>query len=219
MLIGSRARVVFCEGDEGEYMAAGSDKAKPQQGGSSTKNIDLEIMPLSLDNLDAAVVLFIDTFTRAPWNDVYTNILQVRQYLNHYVHASTMDEADSVSTDDLEGGDEGRAAYAHLLPFFGFVARNKRTRQVVALCCGGVKPWLEGMEAYVDEFCVAPELQGQGVGSVFFAAVENILRQSGLNGLILHTNPSYGAYDFYQRCGMSPLEDQSVLAKIITTQA
>lgn len=103
--------------------------------------------------------------------------------------------------------------YSGLLPFFAWVARVDN--EVVALCCGSLKPWIEGMHACLDEFCVAPAYQGQGVGRVFLQGIEFLLKERGINAIVTVTDPQYQGKHFYYKCGYIPLVKQAILVKLL----
>ncbi|RDY28137.1 N-acetyltransferase [Romboutsia weinsteinii] len=51
--------------------------------------------------------------------------------------------------------------------FIGYILM--RHEDIVALSVGAKKPWINGMEYYIDQFCVKESLQGNGVGSKFLS--------------------------------------------------
>lgn len=104
--------------------------------------------------------------------------------------------------------------YSGLLPFFAFVARTQD--QMVALCCGSLKPWMEGMHALIDEFCVAPAYQGRGLGRAFLQGIEQILALRGINAMVTMTDPLYQGGHFYRKCGYVAIHNQVALAKVLS---
>ena len=44
---------------------------------------------------------------------------------------------------------------------------------MIAISVGMKKPWINGMEYYIDQFCVKTDLQGKGIGSYFLKLIEN----------------------------------------------
>lgn len=110
-------------------------------------------------------------------------------------------------------GSSPSLTYRGLVPFFAFVARVEG--EIVALCCGCLKPWMEGMHATLDEFCVSPMYQGRGVGRAFLQGVEQILTKHGVNAVITVTDPMYQGGHFYRKCGYIPVPKQAALTKIL----
>ncbi|WP_315081733.1 GNAT family N-acetyltransferase [uncultured Clostridium sp.] len=130
------------------------------------------------------VDLFIDTFTKEPWNDVYESREQVVNFFNNYFNNNY---------------------------FVGYVAMLDD--KVVALSIGMKKPWIEGFEYYIDEFCISYEMQGNGIGSCFIKAIEEDIKKQEMNGMILNTEKNYPSQKFYEKNGFKVIGDLIVLGK------
>lgn len=134
--------------------------------------------------INECVDLYIDTFSKEPWNDVYESRQQVVDFFNNHIKNNY---------------------------FLGYVAIiNER---IVALSIGMKKPWINGMEYYIDEFCVSYLLQGQGIGSKFLKEIEKTIELQGINGMILNTEKGYPSYNFYEKNGFKAINDLIVLGK------
>lgn len=134
--------------------------------------------------INDCVDLFTETFTKEPWNDVYESREQVVKFIsNHYNNNYFL-------------------GYAALLD-------NK----VVALSIGMKKPWIEGFEYYIDEFCVSYEMQGRGIGTWFIKAIEEDIKKQGLNAIILNTEINKPSYKFYEKNGFKTFSDLIILVK------
>ena len=129
--------------------------------------------------------MFIDAFSREPWNEQYKSDEEVRRYFTNFLSLDSFLEFVG-----LEGG------------------------RIIALCAGMRKPWLKGVEYYIDQFCVAPEYQGQGIGSRFFAEIEHRIADWGMKGILLNTEKSYPSYDFYHKNGFAEIEGLVIMGKI-----
>ena len=81
--------------------------------------------------IEEYVGVFISVFTKEPWNDVYESRGQVRRFFENYM-------ADNY--------------------FLGFSL--ERGGACAGLCFGARKPWLGGMEYWIDQFCVAEDFSG-----------------------------------------------------------
>lgn len=144
----------------------------------------LKLIKLDENWLEACVDLAIDTFTKEPWNDVFESRDQVRTfYKNH------MDNNYFVG--------------------YGVVLEN----ELVGLSVGMMKPWIKGMEYYIDEFCIGFSYQGQGIGCKFVGLIEEAIKEEGMNAIILNTSKDYPSKTFYEKCGFEVIEDLVVLAK------
>ena len=134
--------------------------------------------------IDDCVGLFIDTFTKEPWNDVYESSEQVVNFFLNHMNNNY---------------------------FLGYAA--ELDGKVVALSVGMKKPWIQGLEYYIDEFCVSFSMQGRGIGSWFIKAIENDINEQGMNGMILNTEKGTAAQSFYEKNGFRVLGDLIVLGK------
>ena len=118
----------------------------------------MEIQTLNHRHIEASSHLFIETFSREPWNERYETDEEVKQY---FVNFLALDSC------------------------LGFVCLEEE--RLVALCIGMRKPWLKGVEYYIDQLCVAPDCQHQGIGSRFLAEIERRVKDLGMKGLLLNT--------------------------------
>lgn len=134
--------------------------------------------------IDTCVDLFIDTFTKKPWYDVYESREQVEN-LFHNHHNNNY--------------------------FIGYVA--VLDDKVVALSLGMKKPWIKGMEYYIDQFCVSYEMQGRGIGSWFIKEIEEDIKKQGMNGIMLNTEQGYPSQKFYEKNGFEIIKDVIVFGK------
>lgn len=134
--------------------------------------------------IDECVDLYIETFTKEPWNDVYESREQVENFFNNHFNNNY---------------------------FVGYAAMLDD--KIVALSIGMKKPWIAGFEYYIDEFCVNHEIQGKGIGSWFIKAIEEDIKKQGMNAMILNTEKDYPSQRFYEKNGFKSLADLIVLAK------
>lgn len=95
--------------------------------------------------------------------------------------------------------------------FLGYVLKSGMN--VIALSVGYKKPWIDGIEYYIDQFCVDYNYQGQGTGSLFIKLIENEILNEGLNAMILNTESGYPSEKFYIKNGFVKLNDLVILAK------
>lgn len=145
---------------------------------------ELFLVKIKKNMIDDCVDLFIGTFTKEPWNDVYESREQVVKFFNNHFNNNYF------------------VGYAALLD-------NK----VVALSIGMKKPWIEGFEYYIDEFCVSYEMQGRAIGSWFIKAIEVDIKEQGMNAIILNTEKDYPSQKFYEKNGFKTFNDLVILAK------
>ena len=148
------------------------------------KILEYTVTTLRQEDLDACATLYIDTFSREPWEEQFPSRAPVEQLFQDHLANNY---------------------------FAGFVAWHQHVP--MALCLGIKKPWIGGMEYYIDEFCVGYPWQRQGVGSWFLAQVEQQLGAQGIHHFLLNTHRRYAALPFYEKNGFHVLEDLVLLAK------
>lgn len=144
----------------------------------------LKLVRLDKNILEECIDLFIQTFSGEPWNDVYESREQVETFFENHIKNN------------------------YFIGYAG-VIDNK----VIALSIGMKKPWINGLEYYIDEFCVKAELQGIGVGSKFLDLIEEDIQSKGMNAMILNTEKEYPSRTFYEKNGFQIIEDLIILAK------
>ncbi|MBU3109473.1 GNAT family N-acetyltransferase [Clostridium gasigenes] len=145
---------------------------------------NLVLLKMKRNIIDECVDLFIETFTKEPWNDVYKSREQVVNFFNNHFNNNY---------------------------FVGYVAILDD--KVVALSIGMKKAWIDGFEYYIDEFCISYEMQGKGIGSWFIKAIEEDIKKQEMNGMILNTEKDYPSQKFYEKNGFEAIGDLIVLGK------
>lgn len=144
----------------------------------------LKLIKIEKNRLDECVDLFIETFSQEPWNDVYESRHQVVTFFENHMKNNYF------------------VGYAGVID-----------NQVIALSMGMKKPWINGMEYYIDEFCIKAALQGKGIGSKFIELIEADIKSQGMNAMILNTEKDYPSRTFYEKNGFQVLKDLMILAK------
>ena len=113
------------------------------------------VRKMEIATINTAVDLFIDTFSKEPWNDEYESREQVVEFFKNHFANNYFLGYELVIDGILQG-----------------------------LCIGMKKPWIKGMEYYIDEFCVSHSSQNKGLGTLFINMIEDDINQHGLNGII-----------------------------------
>lgn len=141
--------------------------------------INLRLTVLDRSNLGACAHLFRRVFSAAPWFDRYEYEGQVEDFLSRYLELDT-----------------------------ALTAVVMEEEKPVALCVGTLVPWIRGWEYLIDEFCVAPEIQGRGVGGWLLEQAAELVRKRGANALLLSTQREYPAYRFYLQHSFLPINTE-----------
>ena len=85
--------------------------------------------------------------------------------------------------------------------------------RLVGISVGKVNHWWEGTSYVIEEFCVSPACQGQGLGSRFLELIEQSIREKGVAGIFLQTDNDKPSYHFYHKNGFKDLNTHVSLYK------
>ncbi len=102
--------------------------------------------------------LFKKAFAGEPWNDDWSDRTQLLEYVK-----------------EISGG------YNALN--YGIIRDGK----LAAMTLGMVRHWWEGTNYNIEELCVAPALQGQGIGTRLLKLVSEEIKKKGCHGIFLQT--------------------------------
>ncbi len=145
-----------------------------------------EIKRIGPEEAPAIKELFSSVFTRAPWNDDWSDQEQLDAYIR-----------------DLTGQNNSLT--------YGLYEGETLT----GVSMGQIKHWYSGTEYCIDEYCIRTEAQGRGLGSLFLAEIEKQIRELGLVQIFLQTEITAPAYRFYRKQGFSELKEHVSFAKQI----
>ena len=130
--------------------------------------------------------LFKKAFAGEPWNDDWSDRTQLLEYIK-----------------------EISSSYNALN--YGLVRDGK----LIAMSIGMIRHWWEGTNYNIEEFCVDPDFQGQGMGTRFMELIEDEIRKKGLHGIFLQTDSDKPAYKFYMKNGFKNLDAHVSLYKSV----
>ena len=130
--------------------------------------------------------IFLDVFTREPWNDKWQDESQINNYLD-----DLMDNKNSLSV--------------------GFFKDNK----MIGISLGYIFHWWEGDEYYIKELCIQRDSQNMGYGSVFLRELGEFLLARKIRAIGLTTERNVPAYAFYKKNGFIELDKTVFLARIL----
>ena len=145
----------------------------------------MKLCEIGLQNIEEIKRLIVGIFSRDPWNDRWTD-----EQLHLYV-LELMGGASSLSLGLYEGD------------------------RLIGISLGRVKHWCAGTEYWIEEFGLVPERQGKGLGSEFLKDIERFIGEKGMTAMVLLTERTMPAYQFYKKNGFAEKEEQVFLAKEI----
>ena len=144
---------------------------------------ELIIQKFDINRLDDCADLYMKTYSQEPWNESWKSKDVVIDFMkNHYENNY----------------------------FIGFIAL--KNEKIVAVSLGYKKPWIKGMEYYIDDFFVSSDYHRQGIGFKFMTAIKNDLISQNIRAIILSTERNYPAHKFYESLDFKVLEDTIFLA-------
>lgn len=152
--------------------------------GNEEYNMNLKVVKFTQEHLEESVDLFIDVFTNEPWNDEFSSRQKVVDFFYNHINNN------------------------YFLGYTGFI-----DSQIVATSLGMKKPWIKGMEYYIDSFCVARSYQNKGIGSLFLKEIEKDMNKEDVFGFMLNTDKKYPAFSFYLKNGFEEYKDLVILVK------
>lgn len=131
--------------------------------------------------------LFVNVFTKEPWNDDWSDENQLQSYIH-----------------DLVGQDTSLT--------FGLYEGNR----LIGISMGHIKHWYTGTEYFIDELGISTEKQGQGIGTLFVGEIEKACVEMGLTQLFLLTGKDAPAFSFYKKQGFFVAESMVAFGKYLS---
>lgn len=132
----------------------------------------ITIQSFTIELLDECVDLYMKTYSQSPWNESWESRDIVVNFMkNHYENNY----------------------------FIGFVALMDNA--VVGVSLGFAKPWIQGMEYYIDDFFIDVDQHRKGIGTKFMEGIKQSLRSRNIHEIILNTESGYPSQAFYESVG------------------
>lgn len=143
----------------------------------------IEIKPLDKSYLEKTIRVYQETFSKEPWFEEDSDEQVKNLFENHYNNNY----------------------------YVGYVLVDNE--EVIGFSLGFKKPYLNGMEYYIDQFAIKYEFQNKGLGKIFIDEIFKDIQKQGMNAIILNTEKGYPAQQFYLKNGFKVLEDTIILVK------
>ena len=144
----------------------------------------MKITRLDMTYYDEIKALFRSVFSAPPWNDDWSDDVQLDHYLRELI------EVRGSLILGLFDGD-----------------------RFIGVSIGKIKHWCRGTEYFIEELCIANEEQHKGYGQEFFKLIEGYLKDMGINEIFLMTDRRMPAYDFYHKQGYKELTELAAFFK------
>ena len=147
---------------------------------------NISLIELNESYLPQMAKLYREAFAGEPWNDDWSDTKQLNEYMK-----------------DIS------KAYNALN--YGLLIDGK----LMGMSVGRINHWWEGTNYNIEELCIAPSYQGQGIGSKFLGLIEQCVRGKGLAGIFLQTDSDKPSYQFYHKNGCQDLDMHISLYKSV----
>jgi aminoglycoside 6'-N-acetyltransferase I len=141
---------------------------------------------LSLDDKEIIKEVFVNVFTKEPWNDDWSDRKQLDMYIS-----------------DLIG-----QGYSLTYGLYDL-------DELIGISMGYIKHWYSGTEYIINELCIKTDRQGNGAGTFFLAEIEKAVKGLGLKQIFLLTDSNVPAYDFYRKNGFVEAETNVAFSKVL----
>ena len=146
----------------------------------------LKLKRLSINDKEIITDVFTSVFTKAPWNDDWSDGEQLDLYI-----------------EDLCGQDYSLT--------FGLYDGG----ELIGISMGDIKHWFRGTEYLINELCIKTDRQGTGAGTFFLTEIEKAVKEMGIKQIFLLTGRDVPAYNFYKKNGYVEESNTVPLSKYI----
>lgn len=144
----------------------------------------MELRKLNENNIEDISTLFLEVFSKEPWNDKWESRDAVYIYIRQLVQ------------------NENSLA-------LGFFQSDK----LVGIALGYRFEWFSGAEFFIKELCISNKIQGQGIGSKFMINIEKYLTEKNISAIWLTTDKGTKAFEYYKKNGFSEIENYILMGK------
>ena len=128
--------------------------------------------------IEQVVDLFIDVFSKEPWNDSWKSNKHAEEFLQDIVDTPGFKSLLYIKDDKVIG-----ALFGHTIK------------------------WCEGDEFYIREFFVDSNFQGEGIGTKLMEELERKLKKEDIHTVVLLTERNTEARKFYENKGYKINDD------------
>ncbi|MTI66358.1 MAG: GNAT family N-acetyltransferase [Firmicutes bacterium] len=142
----------------------------------------MEFKRFNENEIDKCVELFINVFSKEPWNDRWPSTEKAKEYLNDIINTP---------------GFKGYVAY--------------KDGEIIGLCFGHVKKWWSGDEYFINEMCIDTKLQKTGIGSKLMDFTKSNLLKEKVKTITLITERNTIAERYYIKNGFKEVKENTFM--------
>ena len=138
----------------------------------------MDIKELNSSDLEEIKIFYRNVFGAPPWNEDWSDDVKLDEYMKDLTEVRN--------------------------PIIYGLYDNE---ELVGLSIGKIKHWYEGVEYYLEEFCIRQDYQGKGMGSRFISLIKDNLKEKDIHVIYLMTDVDKPAYHFYKKNGFKEIPE------------
>lgn len=128
--------------------------------------------------------MYVSAYRAEPWEEIYEEA-EVENYICAYLNSDTK---------------------------VCFVAVEQE--RIFGLILGLMVPCIGGPYLRIEDFCISPEVQRKGYGSIFMELVEKEAAKRGCDSILLGTQREFPSHRFYLKSGFQEIESVLLFKEI-----
>ena len=134
--------------------------------------------------ISACAKVYISAYREEPWEEVYEET-EVETYIRAYLNSDT------------------KCCFAAV-----------EQEQIVGLVLGLIVPCIGEPFFRIEDFCISPEVQRKGCGSIFMELIAKEAAKRGCDSILLGTQREFPSHKFYLKNGFQEIESVLLFKEI-----
>ncbi|MCT2534240.1 GNAT family N-acetyltransferase [Aquibacillus koreensis] len=144
----------------------------------------MNVIELTLERVEVCTKLYMDVFSKSPWNELWNYQAANDRLLSLFHHPS---------------------AYC--------IGVYNSEQVLIGFLIGHTENWLGVTHFLIKEMCVSAPMQGQGVGSIMLSSLERYCKEKNIDRIELITAHGGLAEQFYKKNGFYTSNKMILMAK------
>ena len=130
--------------------------------------MDLEVISITIDNLDEITKLYMETYKEEPWNENWEK---------------------EIAKEKIRDLIENNISENYCI---------KNEEKIIGVMFGRRNYFIDKKELYIDEYFIEYNNQRKGIGKYFLDFIENDIKQKNYSSIVLLTKKSFPSELFYK---------------------
>ena len=145
--------------------------------------MNLEIMGVTIDNLEEITELYIETYKNEPWKENWKK---------------------EIAKEKIKDLIENNISENYCI---------KNDNKIIGAMFGRRNYFIDKKELYIDEFFIEYSSQRKGIGKYFLEYIENDIKQKNYSSIVLLTKKTFPSELFYQKNGFYTSKNMILMNK------